>query len=81
MTSGNHIWDKRDIFNYIENAEKLLRPINYPKGSAGTGSRIFEKMSRAYTLEDFEKIQIDQVNWQDLKSYVSGEKQNERLEK
>lgn len=44
-------------------------------------SRIFEKMSRAYTLEDFEKIQIDQVNWQDLKSYVSGEKQNERLEK
>ena len=43
MTSGNHIWDKRDIFNYIENAEKLLRPINYPKGSAGTGSRIFEK--------------------------------------
>lgn len=43
MTSGNHIWDKRDIFNYIESAEKLLRPINYPKGSAGTGSRIFEK--------------------------------------
>ena len=43
MTSGNHIWDKRDIFNYIENAAKLLRPINYPKGSAGTGSRIFEK--------------------------------------
>ena len=37
-------------------------------------SRIFEKMSRAYTTEDFEKIQIDQVNWQDLKSYVSGGK-------
>lgn len=43
MTSGNHIWDKRDIFNYIDSAEKLLRPINYPKGSHGTGSRIFEK--------------------------------------
>ena len=36
MTSGNHIWDKRDIFNYIDSAEKLLRPINYPKGSHGT---------------------------------------------
>lgn len=43
MTSGNHIWDKREIFNYIDNAEKLLRPINYPKGCPGVGSRIFEK--------------------------------------
>lgn len=43
MTSGNHIWDKREIFNYIDNAEKLLRPINYPKCCAGSGSRIFEK--------------------------------------
>ena len=43
MTSGNHIWDKREIFNYINSAEKLLRPINYPKGSHGVGSRIFEK--------------------------------------
>lgn len=42
MTSGNHIWDKKDIFNYITNAEKLLRPINYPKGVQGAGSRIFE---------------------------------------
>lgn len=43
MTSGNHIWDKRDIFTYIDKADKLLRPINYPKGSHGVGSRIFEK--------------------------------------
>jgi len=43
MTSGNHIWDKKEIFNYINNAEKLLRPINYPACTHGTGSRIFEK--------------------------------------
>lgn len=43
MTSGNHIWDKREIFNYIDKAEKLVRPINYPEGSAGVGSRIIEK--------------------------------------
>ena len=31
FTSGNHIWDKREIFNYIDNADKLVRPINkYP---------------------------------------------------
>lgn len=42
MTCGNHIWDKRDIYNYIESADKLLRPINYPQGTRGVGSRIFD---------------------------------------
>ena len=43
MTSGNHIWDKSDIFSYIDTAEKLVRPINYPAGTPGVGSRVFEK--------------------------------------
>ena len=43
MTCGNHIWDKKDIYTYIDNADCLLRPINYPAGTAGVGSRIFEK--------------------------------------
>lgn len=42
MTSGNHIWDKKDIFDYINRADKLIRPINYPKPSKGFGSRVFE---------------------------------------
>ncbi len=42
MTSGNHIWDKKDIFNYIEQADKLVRPMNYPEGAKGLGSRIFD---------------------------------------
>ncbi|MCD7779295.1 MAG: TIGR00282 family metallophosphoesterase [Candidatus Gastranaerophilales bacterium] len=42
FTSGNHIWDKREIFQYIDKADKLIRPINYPKGTHGTGYRIFE---------------------------------------
>lgn len=42
MTCGNHIWDKKDIYNYIDTAECLLRPINYPKGTRGVGSRIFD---------------------------------------
>ena len=43
MTAGNHIWDKKEIFNYIEGAEKLVRPINYPQATPGLGSRVFEK--------------------------------------
>jgi len=42
LTSGNHIWDKRDIFDYIEEADKLIRPINYPVGTKGVGSRVFD---------------------------------------
>lgn len=41
MTSGNHIWDKKDVFDYIENAEKLIRPINYPN-APGKGFKIFD---------------------------------------
>lgn len=43
MTCGNHIWDKKDIYTYIDSADKLIRPINYPTGVKGAGSRIFEK--------------------------------------
>ena len=42
MTSGNHIWDKKEISNYIDNASKLLRPINYPNTVQGKGAEIFE---------------------------------------
>ena len=42
ITSGNHIWDKKEIFNYIDTADKLVRPINYPAGTTGTGSRLFD---------------------------------------
>ena len=42
MTSGNHIWDKKEIFNYIDKADKLIRPFNYPENTPGFGSRIFE---------------------------------------
>lgn len=42
FTSGNHIWDKKEIFNYIDNADKLIRPMNYPEGTKGVGYRIFD---------------------------------------
>ena len=41
MTSGNHIWDKRDIFEYIDSSNYLIRPLNYDKSVRGVGYRIF----------------------------------------
>ena len=37
MTSGNHIFDKREVVEYIERQPRLLRPANYPPGTPGTG--------------------------------------------
>ncbi len=42
FTSGNHIWDKKDIFEYIDDVNNLLRPINYPAGTRGKGVQVFE---------------------------------------
>src|SRR5256885_3721610 len=38
MTSGNHIWDKREALDYIGTESRLLRPANYPAGAPGNGS-------------------------------------------
>ncbi len=43
FTAGNHIWDKKEIFDYILDDDKIVRPINYPADTLGTGCRIFEK--------------------------------------
>lgn len=42
MTSGNHIWDKKDIYTYIDESEVLIRPFNYHKTARGVGYRVFQ---------------------------------------
>jgi metallophosphoesterase (TIGR00282 family) len=37
MTSGNHIWDKKEIIQYIAKENLLLRPANFPVGTPGVG--------------------------------------------
>lgn len=41
LTSGNHIWDKKDVYQYIDNSNALIRPYNYHKTARGVGYRIF----------------------------------------
>ena len=38
MTSGNHIWDKKEALDYIGTEPRLVRPANYPAGVPGNGS-------------------------------------------
>ncbi|HET9250796.1 MAG TPA: TIGR00282 family metallophosphoesterase [Candidatus Eisenbacteria bacterium] len=41
MTSGNHIWDRRESLPLLDSEPLLLRPHNYPEGVPGTGSKLF----------------------------------------
>jgi len=41
LTSGNHIWDKREAINYLDDEPRLLRPANYPPQNPGRGTYIF----------------------------------------
>ena len=40
LTSGNHIWKFKDVYNVLETEPRLLRPDNYPAGSPGAGVRV-----------------------------------------
>ena len=41
MTMGNHTFDKRSLYTYLDdNPDKIIRPVNYPSGSPGYGSSV-----------------------------------------
>jgi metallophosphoesterase (TIGR00282 family) len=45
LTSGNHIWRKKEIEPYLENDGRVLRPANYPPGVPGRGDRLLTTFS------------------------------------
>ncbi|MGB1077650.1 MAG: TIGR00282 family metallophosphoesterase [Bdellovibrionales bacterium] len=51
ITTGNHVWDQREIISYITRDQSLLRAANYPEGTPGQGACI-------KTLADGRKILI-----------------------
>jgi len=42
LTSGDHIWKKRDIFEIINQDERILRPLNFPSGTPGRGFNVYK---------------------------------------
>ena len=51
ITTGNHVWDKKEAVSYIAKEDRILRPLNYPEGVPGIGSLL-------YVLPNKEKIAI-----------------------
>lgn len=46
VTSGNHVWDKKDVLEFIDREPFLVRPANYPEGAPGKGSCIYPFRSK-----------------------------------
>ena len=42
ITLGNHSWDQREIIGYIDGDPRLIRPLNYPKGTPGRGAQVYD---------------------------------------
>jgi hypothetical protein len=41
ITSGDHLWDQKEVIQLLENETRFVRPLNYPEGTPGQGSTIF----------------------------------------
>src|SRR6202521_5273472 len=42
VTLGNHSWDQREALVFIERAPRLIRPVNFPKGTPGRGTALVD---------------------------------------
>ena len=50
ITLGNHAWDQREALVFIERAPRLIRPLNYPRGTPGRGAALIDTRSGARVL-------------------------------
>lgn len=50
ITSGNHIWQKEEIYPLLDEREELLRPLNYPSGCPGHGWTVRKKGDLTYAV-------------------------------
>jgi len=46
ITTGDHIWDQKEAAGLLDHDKRVLRPINYPAGTVGQGSTIFQADGR-----------------------------------
>jgi metallophosphoesterase (TIGR00282 family) len=76
LTSGNHIWDRKDIYPFLDQEERLLRPANYPPGAPGKGSGVFEtrKLEKVGVLNVQGRVFIQEIDCPFRKSLEELEK-------
>ncbi|PKR78690.1 TIGR00282 family metallophosphoesterase [Halalkalibacillus sediminis] len=50
VTLGNHAWDKKEIFEFIDDTDKLVRPANFPEGTPGKGLQFIKAKNKTVAV-------------------------------
>lgn len=64
ITTGNHIWDQRELIGEIDNEPRLLRPVNYPAGTPGKGSGLYVARdgAKVFVINAMGRLFMDQLD-------------------
>jgi hypothetical protein len=64
ITTGNHVWNRREILSFLDGDSRLLRPMNYPKGTPGRGTGVFTtaKGSRVLVIHPMGRLFMDSLD-------------------
>jgi len=64
VTTGNHVWDRREIIPFIERERRLLRPHNYPVGTPGSGAAVFDSRAgrKVFVLHLMCRLHMDPLD-------------------
>ncbi|MGF1640736.1 MAG: YmdB family metallophosphoesterase [Rhodospirillales bacterium] len=64
ITTGNHVWDRREIIGYIGADHRLLRPLNYPEGTPGSGAHVYATVDgrRVMVLQVMGRLFMDPLD-------------------
>jgi metallophosphoesterase (TIGR00282 family) len=54
ITTGNHVWRKKEIVPYLMAEQRVVRPLNYPSGTPGFGSALLKKNGKAICIANIE---------------------------
>jgi metallophosphoesterase (TIGR00282 family) len=77
ITTGDHVWDQKEIVDYFPTEPRLLRPLNYPDGTPGRGSVVLETAKGRVAVMQVQGRSFIQPPLEN--PYLAAEKEAERL--
>ncbi len=58
ITTGDHLWDQKEVMELLEGERRFLRPLNYPAGTPGQGSGVFEIKNSKLEMQNGLKVGV-----------------------
>ena len=58
ITSGDHLWDQKEVVELLTNEKRFVRPLNYPPGTAGQGSAVFQIQNSEFKIQNSPAVAV-----------------------